>query len=476
MLTLRLTTLPLLGALLAGVPVTAQQPAASAPGAAQSALPSDAEILAMIKQRVDEKRSAGIVVGVIDPDGRRRIVSYGDPGTGQPPLDGNSVFEIGSISKVFTSTVLAELVQEGKVRLDDPAQKYLPATVHLPTRNGKEITLGNLAMQNSGLPRMPSNFTPADPANPYADYTVQQMYDFLSSYQLTRDPGAQFEYSNLGVGLLGYILSRVSGLSYEELQRQRVWGPLGMANTAITFTPWMKSHLALGHDPQGNVTSNWDIPTLAGAGAIRSTTNDMLKFLDANLHPERGALGRAMALAHEERAPADNMRIGLNWIIAHAGADTIIWHNGGTGGYRTFIGFEPSRKTAVVVMTNSGGNGADDIGFHILDSALPLVPKPAPRKERTAIDVQPDILQRYVGRYQLAPAFIFEVTFKDNALYGQATGQQMVRLWPESETSFFLKEVDAQIEFVRDAQGNTTGLVLHQNGQNIPGSRMPNGG
>src|SRR5689334_14422922 len=257
----RLTTLPILVALVANIDAGAQQPAISST-AVNSALPTDAEILAIIKQRVDDKRSAGIVVGVIDPDGHQRIVAYGDPGPGQPPLDGNTVFEIGSISKVFTSTVLAELVQEGKVRLEDPVQKYLPPSVHLPTRNGKEITLGNLAMQNSGLPRLPSNLKPADPANPYADYTVQQMYDFLSGYQLTRDPGAEFEYSNLGVGLLGHLLSRATGLSYEELERQLIWAPLGMTNTAITLTPWMKAHLALGHDEQGHVVPNWDLPTL----------------------------------------------------------------------------------------------------------------------------------------------------------------------------------------------------------------------
>ncbi|HKO19762.1 MAG TPA: serine hydrolase, partial [Acidobacteriaceae bacterium] len=139
--------------------------------------PSD-QILSIIKQRVEEKRSAGIVVGVVDADGHTRVVAYGDPGPGQPPLDGNSVFEIGSISKVFTATVLAEMVQEGKVRLDDPVQKFLPAGVHLPTRNGKVITLGTLSEQNSGLPRMPDNFHPANVSNPYADYTVQQMYDF----------------------------------------------------------------------------------------------------------------------------------------------------------------------------------------------------------------------------------------------------------------------------------------------------------
>jgi len=473
----RLTTLALLGSIVASQGVCAQQPTAATPASTRGkALASDAEILGIIKQRVDEKRSAGIVVGVIDADGRSRVVAYGDPGPGQPALDGNSVFEIGSISKVFTSTVLAQLVQEGKVRLDDPAQKYLPANVKLPTRGDKVITLGSLSEQNSGLPRMPGNFKPANPANPYADYTVQQMYDFLSGYQLTRDPGALFEYSNLGVGLLGHVLSRATGQPYEEMERQRVWVPLGMTNTAITLTPWMKSHLALGHGDNGQVVANWDLPTLAGAGAIRSTTNDMLKFLDANLHPERGPLQRAMAFAHEERAPAGNMMIGLNWLSTHAGADTIVWHNGGTGGYRTFIGFEPSRKTGVVVMTNSGGAGADDIGFHILDPGLPLAPKPAPPKQRTAIDLKPDVLARYVGTYQLAPNFTLEITLKDDALWVHPTNQATLRLWAETETDFFVKELDAQLSFVRDAQGAVTAAVLHQGGQDQTAPKVRSGG
>lgn len=436
--------------------------------------PTDSEVLAIIEQRVNEKRSAGIVVGLLGSDGRTRIVAFGDPGPGQPPLDGNSVFEIGSISKVFTSTVLAELVQEGKVRLDDPAQKYLPSAVQLPTRNGKPITLGNLSEQSSGLPSMPSNFNPADAANPYADYTVPQMYEFLSSYKLSREPGAQFEYSNLGVGLLGHVLSLATHKSYEELERERVWVPLGMSHTAITLTPWMKTHLALGHDEQGNVVKNWDLPTLAGAGAIRSTTNDMLKFADANFHPERGALERAMAFAHKERAPVapPNVFIGLNWIIQHAGTDTIVWHNGGTGGYRTFLGLEPSRKMAVVVMTNTTGAGADDVGMHLLDPALPLAPKPAPPKVRTAIELPAAVLARYVGEYQLAPSATLEITLSNGALYGRLTGQPAFRLWPETETDFFLKEVDAQITFIRDAQSAVTGLVLHQAGQNSTASKV----
>jgi len=356
----------------------AQQTRASAAGA--SAFPSDSAVLAIIGKRVEEKRSAGIIVGMLDADGRTRIVAFGDPGAGKPPLDGRTVFEIGSISKVFTATVLAELVQEGKVSLDDPAQKYLPASVHLPTRNGKQITLGTLSEQNSGLPRLPTNLHPANPQNPYADYTIAQMYDFLSHYELTRDPGAQFEYSNLGVGLLGHVLSLATGKPYAVLEHERVWDPLHMANTAIELTPEMRAHMAVGHDEHGNVTENWDLPTLAGAGAIRSTTIDMLKFADANLHPERGPLERAMASAQRVRAPTDtpNSSIGLNWFTVHAGTTAIVWHNGGTGGYRTFLGLEPSRKVAVVVMTNSGGEGADDIGMHLLEASLPLMSRASP--------------------------------------------------------------------------------------------------
>jgi D-alanyl-D-alanine-carboxypeptidase/D-alanyl-D-alanine-endopeptidase len=350
--------------------------------------PPDSAVLAILTQRVEEKRSAGIVVGMVDANGRTRVVAFGDPGPGQPPLDGQSVFEIGSISKVFTGTLLAQMVLEKKVSLDDPVQKFLPATVRVPTRNGKQITLGMLSVQNSGLPRLPNNLRPKDVTNPYADYTVQHLYDFLSSYTLPRDPGEQFEYSNLGVGLLGHALSLAAGTSYEALVRERILSPLRMTNSAITLSPWMTSHLALGHDAQGKVVPLWDLPTLAGAGAIRSTMDDMLKFMAANLHPERGAMGQAMAFAHEPRASAGgpNASIGLNWITRRAGTDTIVWHNGGTGGYRTFAGFVESTGMAVVVLTNSGNAGADDIGMHLLAPQLPLAPKPAPPKPPAALD------------------------------------------------------------------------------------------
>jgi D-alanyl-D-alanine-carboxypeptidase/D-alanyl-D-alanine-endopeptidase len=346
------------------------------PFARPAAAQSDATVLAMIRQRVEEHRTPGIVAGWIDASGEKHVVAYGDAGPGQPKLDGSSIFELGSITKVFTATVLADMVLKGEVKLDDPVQKYLPATVHVPSLNGKEITLANLAEQNSGLPRLPNNMHPANFKNPYADYSVQQLYDFLSSYQLTREPGAKYEYSNLAVGLLGHVLALRAQQTYEAMVQQRVLEPLHMTHTGVAFTPWMREHLAIGHDASGAVTDNWDLPTLAGAGALRSNMDDMLAFLDANLHTERKPLGAAMALAHTARADVSPvMKIGLNWHILRVTGDTIVWHNGGTGGYRTFIGFVAAQHRGVVILTNGGGEGADDIGFHLLSETLPLVEK-----------------------------------------------------------------------------------------------------
>jgi CubicO group peptidase (beta-lactamase class C family) len=180
--------------------------------------PSDSEIRQILSDRIDrDHQSIGIVIGVIEPSGRR-IVTYGNLAKDDKrTLDGNTVYEIGSITKVFTSLLLADMVQHGEVVLTDPVAKYLPPEVKVPERGGKQITLEDLATHTSGLPRMPSNFTPKDPANPYADYSVEQMYQFISGYQLTRDIGSQYEYSNLGGGLLGHALARRAGMSY------RIW-------------------------------------------------------------------------------------------------------------------------------------------------------------------------------------------------------------------------------------------------------------
>jgi D-alanyl-D-alanine-carboxypeptidase/D-alanyl-D-alanine-endopeptidase len=438
---------------------------------AQVTVPSDSVIRAILQNRIDTKRAVGIVAATLD-HGRPRIYTAGSSGAPGVPLDGNTVFEIGSITKVFTASLLADMVARGEVKLDDPVAKYLPKSVRIPSRNGKQITLLDLSTQSSGLPRMPTNFTPADNNNPYADYTVAQMYAFLSSYELTRDIGAQYEYSNLGVGLLGHALALRGGKSYENLVTDRILRPLGMNDTRITLTPAMKSRLAPGHSEGGEVVANWDLPTLAGAGALRSTVNDMLKFLAANLDSTSAPLGRVLATTHFARRDVNGaqMRIGLNWHILTAFGLPVVWHNGGTGGYRTFIGFDQANNRGAIVLSNQSVS-PDDIGFHLLDERAPLAP-PASTKVRTEMAVDPAVLEAYVGVYQLAPTFAITVTREGSSLYAQATGQQRFQLFAETPTEFFLKVVDAQITFEKDSAGKVIRLILHQGGQNAPGVKQ----
>ena len=450
----------------------------AASGGAQSPpnspVPPDSEIRKILVERVDTfHQGVGIVVGVIEPQGRR-MVAYGSLNQGDPrPLNGDTIFEIGSATKVFTSLLLADMVQRGEVALTDAVAKYLPAEVKVPERGGRAITLVDLSTHTSGLPRMPSNFSPKDPANPYADYSVEQLYQFLSSYQLTRDIGSQFEYSNLGGGLLGQALAHRAGVDYEALVRSRITGPLGMNSTGITLSPEMKARLALGHNDKLVTVPNWDLPALAGAGALRSSVNDMLTFLAANLGYVKSPLAPAMAAMLSVRRPTGapgGGEIGLGWLITKPSEDEIVWHNGGTGGYRSFIGYDAKSRVGVVVLSNTfTGSGVDDIGMHLLDSHVPLLPAP---KEHKEITVDPKIFEGYVGQYQLAPNFILTVTREGDQLFTQATGQSKVQVFPESERDFFLKVVDAQIAFETDANGRATSLTLHQNGANVPAKRI----
>jgi len=264
-----------------------------------------AEIREILVRRIDQERQAvGIVVGVIEPAGRR-VVACGNLASGDPrPLDGDTIFEIGSISKVFTSLLLADMVHGKEVALDDPAAKYLPENVKMPERSGKSITLHDLSTHTSGLPRLPGNLKLKDPRNPYADYSVDDLYWFLSSYELPRDPGVEFEYSNLGGGLLGHLLARHAGTDYENLIKTRITEPLGMTDTGITLSPSMRQRMATGHTAMLAPTANWDLPTLAGAGALRSSANDILTFLEAFLGYKESRLARAMQATLEVRRTA----------------------------------------------------------------------------------------------------------------------------------------------------------------------------
>lgn len=314
----------------------------------------------------DQELSVGIVAGVTTKKGRT-VVGYGRLGADDPAEpDGDTVFEIGSVTKVFTSTLLADLVVRAELELDTPVQSLLGAAAPMPTRNGAEITLGSLATHSSGLPRLPDNFDPADHTNPYADYDAERLYGFLSSHKLRRDVGEAVEYSNVGYGLLGHALVLREGTDYEALVTERILEPLEMADTAVELTPRLRERLAPGHDERLRPAANWDLNVLAGAGALRSTVNDLLTFIEANMGLRESPLGAAMELAHTPRLPdpALGMDLGLGWIIAVEGDRRFVWHNGATGGYSSFVGFDPEAREGVVVLSNSANLG-DPLAYRL---------------------------------------------------------------------------------------------------------------
>lgn len=417
------------------------------------------EILATLRERVElGKINQSVVVGTIDEKGVR-FVSLGKTSqkAGARDADENTIFEIGSVTKVFTGTLLADAVQRGEVRLDDPITKFLPKTVTAPSLNGKEITLLDLVTHTSGLPRLPANFAPKNPRNPYADYTVEQMYDFLSNYKLTREPGAKSEYSNLGMGLLGHILSLRAGKSYEETVKTRILQPLGMNDTTIALAPTQKTRFAEGFDLNGDPAAAWDMPTLAGAGAFRSTAKDMAKFVSANINLEKSLSSVFTIMQKLSRDAGPETKTRLAWQILSKPAAEILWHNGGTGGFQSFIGFVPAQKRGIVVLTNSA-ESVDDIGLHFLDAKSPL------RKIKPLVAVDEKILDEYVGSYELAPNVIFIITRQADKLFAQLSGQPNVRVFAASTNKFYYKIVDAQLTFNRGADGKIESLTLHQDG------------
>lgn len=423
-----------------------------------------AEVVETIERRIKEGLTPSITLAIIDSSGVK-FFNFGKTAKNGQEVDENTIYEIGSISKVFTGIVLAQQVLDGNLKLEDEINNFLPDNIKVPVMGEKEITFGNLTDHTSGLPRMPGNFNPANPHNPFADYSVDQMYEFISNYHPGRAVGAEFEYSNLALGLLGHLLAMNKGCTYEELMIQTIALPLDMNDTRIELTQRMKENLALGHNGR-RVVENWDIPTLAGAGAIRSSTSDMAKFVSANLGCLNSPLKEAMELSHQIRHDMSGDRsIAMAWHIMKGDKGDIICHGGATGGYRTFIGFVKDTGKGVVLLSNSS-EGADDIGYYLLDSGSELA-----KFKSDAVDIPKSILEQYVGFYELRPELKINITREGKQLFGQATGQERFGIYPENDTVFYPTVVDAKIAFHLE-KDTVVSLTLFQNGREMPGRKI----
>ena len=324
------------------------------------------EFPSTVRDNIEKRQSEGLcqslAIALIDEKG----TSYHFFGQATK----SSLFEIGSITKVFTATLLANMLIRQEVEFGSIAC-YLPKELKLePTT--KNITLRQLAQHTSGLPRLPENLDPEAPADPYADYTKEALYTYLKTFKAPDNLPTQYAYSNLGAGLLGHLLSRAGGKSYEELVRQRICEPLAMTDTAIELSKEQQALLLHGHY-DGNVVPHWNFHVLAGCGAFRSTIVDMARFARANLGlvvtPLRDTLEATRRFRCDTNVP--KLKIELGWHLWQRFDEELVWHNGGTFGFHSFLGFMPRRIRAVVVLSNSFEN-VDDIGLHLLDNRWPL--------------------------------------------------------------------------------------------------------
>jgi D-alanyl-D-alanine-carboxypeptidase/D-alanyl-D-alanine-endopeptidase len=431
--------------------------------------PSDDEIRKILAHRIDdEHQGIGMVVGIVSPAGRR-IISYGVFDQKDPrPVNGDTIFEIGSTTKVFTGLLLADMAQRGEVGLDEPAQKYLPPGVTMPSRDGKQITLLQLATHMSGLPLVPTNMPTANPLNPYADYSPKRLYDFLSSYQLPRDPNAQWEYSNLGPGLLGDLLSRRASTDYETLVRQRITEPLAMKDTVISLSPAQKQRFAVGHNRQLQITSYWDLGALPGAGALRSTANDLLTFVSAAMGltdtPLHAAMNSMLRVYGPIQPGAEQANI---WAWNTSNGIRVVQKGGETGGFFSYIGFNPATRTGVVVLSNAlTAEPPADIALHILTGSALSVSPTAPQ----AVSVDPKILATYTGIYQFMGQNAV-VSLNGGKLFvkGAGPGSELV---PLGTDEFYMVLNGAHLTFDVGADGHVTGFVVHIGANSVPAKRM----
>ncbi len=426
-----------------------------------------------IERRIDHGLNAGIVVGLVEErDGKAATEywSFGVTKAGESrKIDENTIFEIGSITKAFTGILLADMVERGEVKLIDPIDTYLPKGVTAPSRDGKSITLESLATHRSGLPRLPDNLTISDSSDPYADYSPDLLHAFLSKHELSRGVGEKYEYSNLGMGLLGHLLGQAAKQSYESLVVERICKPLKLKDTRMNLNRRQAKRFATGHvgvDP----VEHWTMQDcLASCGALRSSAKDMIRFLSANLGLAKSSPMDALKMAQARRhnAGTADVHVGLGWHINTRFNRTIVWHNGGTGGFRTFCGFDPQSKRGVVVLSNTS-NSVDDIGFHLLEPKYTLESIP----DKAVVPV--DVLAEYAGYYELQPSVIIHVTADGKRLFAQLTGQERYEVYAESPTTFFYTVVDAKLIFDRDDAGKVHQVQLDQFGVKRPAKRLEN--
>ena len=442
---------------------------AAASHAAETLAELQPQIDALVAPVIENRGVVGFAIGIRRGD-EELFLNYGkvDLEKEEAPTS-DTVYEIGSITKAFTGALLADASLQTGLDLDATVAKTLPAGGPQPAESEHPITLAQLATHTSGLPRLPDDLKAKDERNPYVDFTADDAYAFFAAHKPMRKPG-DYEYSNYGMGLLGQLLADRAGKDYEALVIERICEPLSMHDTRQRLTPEMAARLAPPHNGDLARDSNWDFQALVGAGGLRSTARDMLKFASTMFADDDSEVTKAFQLAGEPRAKLpEGRKIGLAWHFARDGITRL--HDGQTGGYSSFAACIPDKKLAVVVLSNTAKHEfTSAVGEKIAQLALGM--KVEPLAMRKVVDVPVETLKRYVGKYPLSLFFILNVTLEGDQLKVQATGQDAFPIYPSSDTEFFYRVVDAQITFVVDDKGEATKLILHHNGKDLEGLKL----
>lgn len=428
-----------------------------------------APLLPTIEKAAQGLPAGGFVLAEVD----HQHVTFAAAGNPAPHADvapGKVVFEIGSITKVFTALLLAEAVNEHRAALTDPIAKFLPSDLKLAPATAA-ITLEQLATHTSGLPSLPTNFQPADPLDPYADYSLEKLYDFLRTWQPEHPAPQPADYSNLGFGLLGHLLERIYAQPYAKLIHDRITSPLGLSDTVIALDPGQTARFALPYSGSEAVKP-WRLDALAGAGALRSTAADLAKFAQALLTPADTPLYAAWKLIREPRVPfgTRGSHLGLAIMIATRNGETVYNHSGGTGGFRSYLELVPATGRATVLWLN---NDTLEPALLVAQVRRPPAPAPTPVASSTPPPTLTTAeLATFTGVYVIDNRARFTAVLgPEQQLELRLTGQPFIPVHAIAPDRFAASVVAAQFEFTRDHAGHIDGVVLHQNGHTVPARR-----
>jgi CubicO group peptidase (beta-lactamase class C family) len=450
--------------------------ASSCAHAAPADRASRRELEELVRHRIVAQRVAtAAVVGTLDPIGRDFIVERANETHDRSALGADAIFEIASLTKVFTALLLAVEVVNGRVEFDEPVQALLPAGTTIPSFDGRHITLADLATHTSGLPLRPNTLIALpDTPNKYASFSLDQLYAGLSQYRLTRAPGSEFEYSNTGFGLLGQVLALREGMRFADLLRERVTGPLGLHDTTFDDDAVNAPRRAQGHDGDLVPIGPTSFGALDPAGGLRSSAADLLTFLRlfvAGRGPRDLVAAARLMLTLDRPGDDGATRMVLGWRRTRVHGEEYYWSNGSGDGSRTFMGFNPARGSAIVALADAAnGLGLDDIGRRFLDPLQDvdrrIVPAPA------FVTLAEDVLARAFGRYEYAPGDAFEVSRGATGLIVDWGPSQMV-IRPVSPTRYETRMAPGiAFDFVGADVGPASAVVLHQDGQDFTYGRV----